>query len=383
LERFERPFYCDSPFDDSIPSSKLTRFTLSPPARASQLEKTLLNWYIPNRKRREWLAQVDTVNGKELTKQIPNLDAVEIDNTISNPTHCRLDTDGNDAPLKVIAFNMKHGTYWSEFARLIRHHWAMIDADVIILNSMDIGMARSNNVHTARKLAFELKMNYAWALEFVELTNGSYDDQNATVGMENALGLTGSAILSNCKIYDPMILRDALDDEYFSNKRSYKNGRGAQKRLGGRMGLFVRIAADVSMAQTDLQHMVLGSVNELHPTNHRPRIWQYLGFGEPVEGILSGTPPDNQMSAIVSGGFDRKFCVASGLKNLDQPRRHKTWPIDCQNDFFGKTRADHFCGNNPSAWEDEAYLPCFKSNAKSKEVPTQISDHAIIQIRVH
>jgi hypothetical protein len=181
-----------------------------------------------------------------------------------------------------------------------------------------------------------------------------------------------------------LILRDPLDDEYFSSKRSYKNGRGAQKRLGGRMGLFVRIAADIEMAsQLDLQHMVLGSISELHPTNHRNHIWQYLGFGEPTEGILSGTPPDNQMSAIVSGGFDRKFCVASGLKNLDQPRRHKTWPVDCNTEFFGKTRGDHFCGNNPSAWEDEAYLPCYKpSGSKDTVLPTQISDHAILQIRV-
>jgi hypothetical protein len=383
LERFERPFYCDYPFDDTIPSSKHSQFTLSPPARASQLEVTLSKWYISSSQRQRFLDQIDKVSGSELTKELPNLDYVEIDNSIADLHSCRAGTDGLDGPLKVISFNMKHGTYWSEFVRMVKHHWALVGPDVIILNQMDIGMARSNNVHTTRKLAFALQMNYAWGLEFVELTNGNYEDQNITVGMENSLGLTGNAILTNCKIYDPLIIRDPLEDEYFSSKRSYKNSRGSQKRLGGRMGLFARIKSD-SPVNDNTGHMVLGSVNQLHPTAHRKQIWEYLGFGLPVPGILSGTPPDDQMSTVIAGGLDRKFCIESGLNNLDQPRRHKTWPVDCSNNFFGKTRGDHFCGNNPSAWEDEAYLPCFTPNeADANFKPTQLSDHAIVQIRLH
>lgn len=384
LERFGKPVYCDYPFDDTIPSSMVSPYTVSAPARASQLENALSHWYIPRSKRQQWLEQVDKVSGSELTKEIPNLDYVEIDNTIADPNHCRTDSDGQDAPLKVIGFNMKHGTYWSEFVRMVRHHWAMHSPDVVILTEMDLGMARSNNVHTARKLAYSLHMNYAWGLEFVELTNGNWDELNATEGMENALGLTGNAILSNCKLYDPLIIRDKLEDAYFSSKRSYRNGRGSQKRLGGRMGLFARVGTDASVAG-NAKHMVLGSVYELHPTAHRNQIWQYLGFGEPVDGILSGTPPDDQISALVAGGFDRKFCVESGLNNLDQPRKHKTWPVDCETESMGKTRGDHFCGNNPSAWEDEAYLPCFKPPSEGTDtVPVkQLSDHAITQIRLH
>jgi hypothetical protein len=382
LERFERPFYCDYPFDDTIPLSSFSPYALAPPVRSSQLEATLSKWYIPLSTRKSWLEKVDTISGVELTKKIPNIDKVEIDNTIADPLHCRTDTDGLDAPMKVIAFNMEGGMHWSEFVRMVRHHWAMVKPDVIILNQMDIGMARSNNIHTARKLAFSLQMNYAWGLEFVELTNGNYEDQNKTVGMENSLGLTGSAILSNCKLYDPLIIRDALDDEYFSSKRSYKNGRGSQKRLGGRIALFARIRNEAS-SEDNAKHMVLGAVNQLHPTAHRNQIWKYLGFGMPVEGILSGTPPEDQMSTLIAGGFERRFCIEAGLNNLDQPRKHKTWPVDCKAGSFGKTRSQHFCGNNPSAWEDEAYLPCYVPDDNPKATPVTMSNHAIIQIRLH
>lgn len=90
----------------------------------------------------------------------------------------------------------------------------------------------SGNVHTTRKLAYELGMNYAWGLEFVELTRGDREEQNATQGMNNSLGLHGNAILSNCKLYDPIVIRDKLPSIYFSNKVSWENADGYEKRLG-------------------------------------------------------------------------------------------------------------------------------------------------------
>lgn len=79
---------------------------------------------------------------------------------------------------------------------------SLIRPDVIILTKMDIGMARRGNVHTVRKLAFELGMNSAWGLEYVELTNGNAEEQTATEDMDNSVGLTGNAILSCCKLFD-------------------------------------------------------------------------------------------------------------------------------------------------------------------------------------
>ena len=119
-------------------------------------------------------------------------------------------------------FNAERGRYWREFADIILSMDEEEAPDIVILNEMDIGMARSGNIHTTRKLAFRLKMNYAWGLEFVELTNGNHEEQNRTVGATNALGLHGNAILSTCKIVDPIVVRDPLDEIYFSNKPNKK-----------------------------------------------------------------------------------------------------------------------------------------------------------------
>ena len=57
-------------------------------------------------------------------------------------------------PLKIAEFNAEQGRWWLEFSTLVK------DADVIILNEMDIGMARSYNEHTTQLMAHYLGMNF-------------------------------------------------------------------------------------------------------------------------------------------------------------------------------------------------------------------------------
>jgi hypothetical protein len=85
----------------------------------------------------------------ELTKSIPNLDHVAIDNSISSGCNW-----GPNATVKLIGWNAERGTYWDKF-------WTLIDAlrhpYVLLLKEMDIGMARSCNVHTAGDLHLNLE----------------------------------------------------------------------------------------------------------------------------------------------------------------------------------------------------------------------------------
>jgi hypothetical protein len=62
-------------------------------------------------------------------------------------------------------------------------------ADVVILNEMGIGMARTDQQHTTKLMAQMLNMNYAWGLEFVELTDGDKEEQGMFGGLPNFHGL--------------------------------------------------------------------------------------------------------------------------------------------------------------------------------------------------
>ena len=145
--------------------------------------------------------------GRTHTADIPNLNTIEVHNLLPQPmsmgnrgsdgSHSDTGSDGfengkepyvhniNDnacsassvESLKVVEFNAERGIKWLETAYKFQSEEDLKNVDVIILNEMDIGMARSENLHTTRMLAYALGMNYAWGLEFVELTRGDKSEQ--------------------------------------------------------------------------------------------------------------------------------------------------------------------------------------------------------------
>ena len=114
-------------------------------------------------------------------------------------------------PLKIVEFNAERGRWWLEFSTLVK------DADVIILNEMDIGMARSDNQHTTRLTAHHFGMNIAWGCEFVELTPGNKDDRENANGVPDFYGLHGNAFLTKCAITDAIIFQNKIGP-YFDSK---------------------------------------------------------------------------------------------------------------------------------------------------------------------
>jgi hypothetical protein len=383
LDRYKKNSFCDYPFGQTAPAFNTTQ-TL--PARASQIETAVMNWYIPYKTRQELLNLVDKADGNNLTRwAIPNIDEVEIDNTIASPSDCRI---GAVSELKVVDFNAERGTYWSEFADLVRTKAELQDPDVIILNEMDIGMARSGNIHTTRKMAFEFGMNYAWGLEFVELTNGNKQEQAETSRQKNLLGLHGNAILSKCKLFDPVIFRDDLDSRYFTNEKFPENANGMEKRLGGRMVLFARTGnTTVDDDGTGKRgHVVVGSVHKVSSGGHRKGIRKYLGFGNTPQGVLKGQRPEEQIGTVTGGDMiNYGFCKQSGLWRVDGGIQKKTFPASCKRQSLGGKRGDQFCGNLPVHTEDTSTLPCYPpgeahSGNQSLAGTIQLSDHSIIAV---
>ena len=213
------------------------------------------HWYVPQRLRNEWrrkyVGKMNQAEIKNFTEtHLSNLlHKIEVDNTI-HPNGCTFggagNNNGGNDTLKVIGWNAERGTYYSKLYQMIqdpdKHPNHLSNPDVILLNEMDIGMARSGNVHTTRRLAMKLGYNYAFGVEFLELTKGTEEEHNTTEGKRNALGLHGNAILTKCILKDPYIIRDDLSPKYFSNKpEKGVNANGYEIRLGGRMGLFARI----------------------------------------------------------------------------------------------------------------------------------------------
>jgi hypothetical protein len=96
---------------------------------------------------------------------LPMLDRVEIVNRHNSQNSSALLKQLEN--LQVVAWNAERGKHWDVLPNFAA------DMDFLILNEMDWGMARSGNVHTTELLAERLQMNYAYGVEFMELTNGN------------------------------------------------------------------------------------------------------------------------------------------------------------------------------------------------------------------
>eukprot|EP00571_Detonula_confervacea_P017764 CAMPEP_0172311790 /NCGR_PEP_ID=MMETSP1058-20130122/15777_1 /TAXON_ID=83371 /ORGANISM="Detonula confervacea, Strain CCMP 353" /LENGTH=718 /DNA_ID=CAMNT_0013025081 /DNA_START=122 /DNA_END=2275 /DNA_ORIENTATION=- len=394
---FENGVDEDPPLSEIAPSSTYretsTMFQLDQD-RAS-MEFALQHWYVPKEKRLEWKKNAGNMKQMEYTAQIPNLDTVEVDNSIS-PQGCswgRID-DNSTATIKVIGWNAERGKHWDKFYTLIQKMEELRLPHVVLLNEMDIGMARSRNVHTARQLALELGMNYAYGVEFLELTRGTKEEQDATENKRDALSLHGNALLTKCILGDAMILRDELPHTYFSDKAHRGvNANGYEVRLGGRMGLFARIfesphqhiplrhnnnnRAATSIATSvdsyDYQyledvppHFVVGNIHKLDESDvNQARLWNYYGFGNPPprSSKYDGKGEDKpikQLGVVIQGDFGPKMCPLGGLVKMNNGN-HKTFRVNCLADGkvkIGPLAGDYFCTNMPAVRGVAVTAPC-------------------------
>jgi hypothetical protein len=291
----------------------------------------------------------------ELRHLLPNLDAVEVDNSISRS--CPF---VHQDRFRVIEFNAERGTHWIDIAALFNSSQRLRDADVIILNELDIGMARSGNEHTARLLAFVLGMNYAFSVEFVELTNGVKAEQQATVNMTNLVGIHGNAIFARCPLFNATNIRGPVEPAYFSGKPSFVNGNGYEKRLGQRAILLVTSShSSRNMVwfrdRSRNDYMILGSVHKLAQV-------MYSAAQDYIRNNFGTT-------VVVGGDQSTSFCKAVGLRHFST-NGTGTWPASCAT--TGRGEGDIICGSANVVLLERPHvlLPCYRN--------VSLSDHAII-----
>ena len=340
--------------------------------------------------------------GQILTDSLlPELDIIDVDNTIISDHNHRC---SGKTTLRVVEYNAERGKWWllsAQYLELLRQ------ADIILLNEMDVGMSRTDQQHTARQMAYFLQMNYIWGIEFIELTHGinkeqqqqqqqyhhtTMDTDENTVKatqplLDNFYGLHGNAILSRCgPIVDPVIFRDPLDDDYYSTTSTYKNAGGYERRLGGRMGLFGRIqiesdkndgkAASAAADGTSMTTIVVGSIHKLgeqktniHHEQNLEKIQHYIG----TSAVVIGGDQNNPEHLV------RSFVGVDGLRVVQD--RQNTWPASC--DGYGTNRGDQILTNmkqavdgGGSGTEPTTVLPCIRNYG----VGINVGDHALISV---
>ena len=98
--------------------------------------------------------------------------------------------------IRVAHWNIEHGNRFEAIAHALSDEPMLSRAELLSLNEVDLGMARSGNRDVAAELAERLGMHSAWAAMFLESTRGRDDDALTAIPADNAESLFGLALLS-------------------------------------------------------------------------------------------------------------------------------------------------------------------------------------------
>jgi endonuclease/exonuclease/phosphatase family metal-dependent hydrolase len=129
--------------------------------------------------------------------------------------------------LRVVDWNIDRGLRLPSVIDFL----ADADADVLILQEVDINARRTHRLNVAREIARKLRLNYVFGREFVELTQGTKTNP----------AYHGQATLSRWRISNPRVIRFQRQSDFWKPRWFKPKLQTFQERLGGRVALVAEI----------------------------------------------------------------------------------------------------------------------------------------------
>jgi endonuclease/exonuclease/phosphatase family metal-dependent hydrolase len=185
--------------------------------------------------------------------------------------------------LRVAAFNAERLKNRERVRRLLDS----AGVHAALLSEVDMGMARSGNVHTIRELTSSSGEGYVYGVEYVELDLGDATEAELHAGERNACSFHGNAIVSRLGLADPHLIPLEESGRWFSGSK------GMQRRIGGRIALAARVTCAPKPFWLVAAH--LESKTDPHD---RQRQVQHL-----LRALDDIAPPD---ACIIGGDFNTK-----------------------------------------------------------------------------
>jgi endonuclease/exonuclease/phosphatase family metal-dependent hydrolase len=129
--------------------------------------------------------------------------------------------------IRVVSWNVARGSRLAEIIEFLRSS----KADLICLQETDCNARRTEGRNIAAEIASALQMNYAFGIEFQELSQGS----------SGSPAYHGQATLSTFPVSDSRILRFRNQSRFWHPYWWVPKVPKLQRRLGGRMALLTNV----------------------------------------------------------------------------------------------------------------------------------------------
>ena len=125
--------------------------------------------------------------------------------------------------LRIVDWNIDRGQQLQGVTDFL----ASANADIVILQEVDLNARRTHRLNIAGTIARKLEMNYVFGREFQELVQGSKDSP----------AYHGQATLSKWPISKPRLIRFSRQSHFWQPHWFLPNIKPFQERLGGRIAL--------------------------------------------------------------------------------------------------------------------------------------------------
>ena len=198
------------------------------------------------------------------------------------------------------------------------------NADILILQEVDINARRTHRVNVAQEIAQKLRLNYVFGREFVELTQGS----------DRSPAYHGQATLSRWKILNSRIIRFREQSNFWKPRWYLPKVEPFQERLGGRIALVSEIKiSGVSLVSYNL-HLESRGNDELRLAQLDEVLKDARAYEPERLAVIAGdlnlnASKSSPVDAIARNGFvhavptDR--LATTPARHLLEPGRHIDW----------------------------------------------------------
>ena len=136
--------------------------------------------------------------------------------------------------LRAVTWNIERGNRLDAIAAYLAENEAIRACDVLLLNEVDIGMARSGNRNVAAEIADRLGFEHVFGNSYLCLAHG--DTRDGQSDAANEVGLHGNAILSRWPLRRAENISVAVTRDKFES---------SEKRLGHKKALWAELDSPI------------------------------------------------------------------------------------------------------------------------------------------
>jgi len=210
--------------------------------------------------------------------------------------------------MRVVSWNIDRGLRLRQIIDFLECQ----NADLVILQEVDLNARRTQRLNVAQEIARQLGMNYVFGREFEELTQGS----------PTSPAYHGQATLSRFPLSHPRLIRFRRQSNFWRPRWFLPRTEPFQERLGGRIALVAQIdGAGRGLTVYNL-HLESRGNNDLRHAQLQEVLQDAAKFASKAPTLLAGDLNFDASVAFRAGTFANPYFRSA----LGLPSPHTTTP---------------------------------------------------------